>query len=253
MSNSIIRAIKQSIADALLGDPFFANIPVMPIVANEIQTQLQEGQYRAHPLTVFVDWISLHNSDVQTPGPWFNNGAFIIEVLELPSMNDTGVDVDEVAENVANILQMNQLDSDNTVVVDGITKLDNDEWQRNSRLVAVSFPFGFKPRNIPQIAPVVISPLTQGNQSVLLSCVTPGAAIFYTLDGSYPAPRNPAARFYGVTVPLLDDQGNTLRDDQGNVLYSGGPIAVLAGQLLKARAWLAGYRAATPDTSQFQY
>lgn len=253
MSNSIIRSIKQSIADALIADPFFANIPVMPIVANEIQTQLQEGQYRAHPLTVFVDWISLHNSDVQTPGPWFNNGAFIIEVLELPSMNDTGIDVDEVAENVANILQMNQLDSVNTVVVDGITKLDNDEYQRNSRLVAVSFPFGLKPRILPQIAPVVISPLTQGNQVVSLSCVTPGAAIFYTLDGGYPSPRNPSSELYIAPRVLTDQNGNLLTDENGNNLISGSFINVVVGQLLKARAWLAGYRSSTPDFSQFQY
>lgn len=253
MSNSIIRAIKQQIADALLADPYFATIPVMPIVSNEIQSQLQEGQYRAYPLTIFVDWISLHNSDPETPGPWFNNGAFMIEVLELPSMNTTGVDVDEVAENVANVLHLNQLDSVNTCCVNGITKLDNDEYQRNSRLIAVSFPFGFQPRILPAIGPVVISPLTQGNQTVSLSCVTAGAAIFYTLDGSYPAPRNPAAVLYAPFKALLAEDGTPLLSEAGQPLYSENSLNILAGQLLRARAWLAGFSQSQPDSSQFQY
>ncbi len=229
MSNSLIRAIKQQIADTLLGDPYFANIPVWPVVKNVVLIQIQTGQYEANPLTVLLDWLSVQSSNADTPGPWFNNGVFLAEVLEIPAMNDNGPDIDEVAENVANILHLAALDSQNVAVIDGITKADNDEFQRNSRLLRISFPFGIKPRTVPPIAPVVISPLTQGNQTVSLSCVTPGAAIFYTLDGSYPAPRNPSASLYSA------------------------PVSVAAGQLLSSRAWLASYAAAQPEVSQFQY
>ena len=50
-----------------------------------------------------------------------------------------------------------------------------------------------------------------------ISAATPGAAVFYTLDGSNPTPRNGS-------------------------LYSA-PVAVAPGQTLKARAWLAGFLA----------
>lgn len=228
MSNSLIRQIKQEMADALLADPFFASIPVMPIVTNDVMSQLQAGQYKANALTVFIDWVSVGGTDTDNPGPWFKNGTFTAEVYEIPAMN-AGPDVDEVAENVANILHLNELESQNVSVVEGITKLDNDEFGNNLRIIRIGYPFGFKPRILPSIAPVVISPLTQGSQVVTLTCVTPGAAIFYTLDGSYPAPRAPSALVYSA------------------------PVTVSAGQLLKARAWLAGYTSSIPDFSQFQY
>jgi hypothetical protein len=121
------------------------------------------------------------------------------------------------------------------------------------RQIACSFPFGFKPRVVPPIAPVVISPLTQGNQTVSLSCVTIGAAIFYTLDGTYPSPRNPSASLYIAPRILTDENGNALTDENGNDLSSGSFISVVAGQLLKARAWLSGYASPSPEFSQFQY
>ena len=254
MSNSIIRSIKQEIADCLLADPYFASIPVWPIVKNDILNQLQAGQYQAHPLTIFVDWLTVHNSNPNEPGPWFNQGIFMVEVLECPWINENGQDVDEVAENVANTLQLAPLFSQNVAVVENITKADNDEFKRNSRLLKISFPFGLKPRILPSIGSVVISPLTQGNQTVSLSCVTPGAAIFYTLDGTYPQPLGPTAKLYSPPMQLLDQNNQPLTDELGNPLTSGSFISVVAGQLLKARAWLAGYGPAKPvEFVEFQY
>lgn len=53
----------------------------------------------------------------------------------------------------------------------------------------------------------------------LLPHPTPGAAIFVTLDGSQPIPRNPAAEIYAAAAPFDAPSGTTLR----------------------ARAWLPGY------------
>jgi hypothetical protein len=50
-----------------------------------------------------------------------------------------------------------------------------------------------------------------------LSCITPGAAIYYTLDGSFPGPGNSAAHLYTA------------------------PVAVSTGQELLAAAYLANY------------
>jgi len=253
MSNSLIRAIKQDIADALLADPYFDTIPVMPIVQNDVLNEIQQGQYKANPVTVLIDWLSLHNANPDNPGPWFNQGVFLVEILEIPALNISGPDVDEVAENVANTLHLAMLQSQNAAVVDGIGKADNDEFGRNVRQVRITFPFGFTPRVLPSVETVTIQPLTQGDQTVTLSCVTPGAAIFYTLDGSYPAPRNPAAVYYQPYMPLLNENGQQLLSESGQPLSVTNALSVLAGQLLKARAWLAGFTSAQPDTNQFQY
>ena len=229
MSNSIIRAIKQEIADALLADPYFATIPVLATVKNDVLNEIQAGQDHAHPVTVLVDWLSLHNTNPDTPGPWFSQGIFLVEIMENPALNLTGPDVDEVAENAANVLHLAMLESQNTAVVETITKADNDDLRRNVRQVRLTFPLGFQPRVLPALEEVTIYPLTQGSQSVTLACLTPGAALFFTLDGSYPSPRNPSASLYV------------------------SPVGVSSGQLLQARAWRAGYAAPQPATSQFQY
>jgi hypothetical protein len=68
--------------------------------------------------------------------------------------------------------------------------------------------------NLQQIAtPVISTP----SGTFAINCATPGAAIFYTLDGSNPTPRN-------------------------GTLYAA-PFAATSGQVLTARAWLAGWLA----------
>ena len=70
-------------------------------------------------------------------------------------------------------------------------------------------------RNVP---PKLASPgCTQQNGLLTMSCATAGAAIFYTLDGSLPLPRNPMAFLYTA------------------------PVTSVPGATLKARAFLAGY------------
>jgi hypothetical protein len=71
--------------------------------------------------------------------------------------------------------------------------------------------------NLPQVATPVIS---NTSSSVSVSCATAGAALFYTLDGSNPSPRN-------------------------GTLYTA-PFTPSAALTLKVRGWLAGYLASEP-------
>ena len=71
---------------------------------------------------------------------------------------------------------------------------------------------------IPQLdAPVISSAGYLSPQTVTLASDQAGAAIFYTLDGSQPAPRGPTS-----------------------ILYTA-PFVIAAPSLLRTRAWLAGF------------
>ena len=71
---------------------------------------------------------------------------------------------------------------------------------------------------VPQLdAPVISSAGSDSPQTVSLSSDQAGAAIYYTLDGSQPAPRGPTS-----------------------ILYIA-PFAVSEPSLLRTRAWLAGF------------
>ena len=73
---------------------------------------------------------------------------------------------------------------------------------------------------VPQLdAPGITATGTSVPQTIGLSSDQPGAAIYFTLDGSQPAPRGPTAMLYSA------------------------PFVVSEPCLLRARAWLAGYTA----------
>lgn len=61
-----------------------------------------------------------------------------------------------------------------------------------------------------QVARVATPTATTGEANLTtLACSTEGAAIYYTLDGSFPGPGNPVAQLYGA--PITPTAGQTLR------------------------------------------
>ena len=78
----------------------------------------------------------------------------------------------------------------------------------------------------PGTIPTVAAFLWHQETALTYSCATDGAAIWYTSDGSYPSPSNPAAALYaGPIILLAADTGKTFRaagyaagTNPGNVL-----------------------------------
>jgi len=57
---------------------------------------------------------------------------------------------------------------------------------------------------LPKVARPVITPAAGvAPQEITLTCATPGAAIYYTTDGSYPSSANPAAALYAAPFNAL--------------------------------------------------
>jgi hypothetical protein len=81
---------------------------------------------------------------------------------------------------------------------------------------------------VPQLdAPSISSAGTVSPQTVTLASDVPGAAIFYTLDGSQPAPRGPTS-----------------------ILYTA-PFTISSPSLLRTRVWLAGFLASAEARASF--
>lgn len=80
---------------------------------------------------------------------------------------------------------------------------------------------------LPQVAAPVVTG-DQDNNEFTITCATPGAAIYYTVNGTHPSPRNGA-------------------------LYTGRVPAVVEDFTVKARAWLAGYQTSNLTTQPLTF
>jgi hypothetical protein len=72
--------------------------------------------------------------------------------------------------------------------------------------------------------------------SMTLTCATPGAAIYYTLDGSFPS--NPTIAIKPLSVTAATPNGEPVNPNSN--LYVA-PFAVQSGQCVRAAAYLNGY------------
>jgi Chitobiase/beta-hexosaminidase C-terminal domain len=227
--SSILSQLQQQCADRLQSDPLFAHVPVLTERIKDIESEISRA---LGPLndqngkTGLVAILLTPTASVNFEnvfGPFFDDIKIVVRIIENVPINQdantgTNIPAAEAAEKVCALLHHFQPDNANgpvTAQKPGIT-LGNDpnhlsydcRFKTSGGLTAV----------LPQAAAPVI---TDTGGSVSIACATTGAAIFYTLDGKNPAPRN-------------------------GTLYTA-PFSPGNGVVLKTRAWLAGYL--TSETS----
>jgi len=237
MSNpaNILESLQQECADRLLSLPYFANIPVFVMHQSDIGSEFERA------LGAITDTggksgvcvvIDTPDADVSFPdigGPFFDRIPITAIITENPTVNNdpaTGVGQSclSVAVNVAFALHQFFPASANAPIIPTKPTIPKPLHADDGTVVRnVNFTTqGGVRQALPQIAPVSISE-TAG--VVTLTTSTPGAAIFYTLNGSNASPRNAAG-----------------------VLYTA-PFTPGVGLPLNARAWLAGYLASEKSTT----
>jgi hypothetical protein len=227
--SGILNSIQQESADLLLADPFFEDIAVLTEHTKEIESEIaralgplnERGGKVGAVVVVLTPNANINFENVF--GPFFDDIDLVVLVSVNPTVNDdatsgTGKKASEVAENVARVLHHATILSANGPILatkPGIRTVEDDYDSRN-----VNFQTSGGLRTAPpQVATPVI---TEDHGAFTITCDTPGAAIFYTLNGKNPAPR--VGTFY--TAP-----------------FSAG-----SDLTLKARAWLAGYLASETAT-----
>jgi hypothetical protein len=239
--------LQQDVTMLLKSEPFFAEIPVLSraqgVTSAEIDARLGgKGLYENSEgkigccVVVMMPIADAPNADPSGPALSI---VLPVTVYEKPKINREDGGIGETAEEIA--LQVLAAVHHRGVAF-GIGELHADQRALDPLSVedesVVAYQVYFVTRFTLAARPQVKTPLIAGNAAaVQLSCQTPGAEIYYTTDGSYPAPTsvNPAATFFGSV--LETESGLVITTEAGNPLTVALPFALEPGETLRAAAY----------------
>jgi hypothetical protein len=223
---SILTSIQQEVAHCLQADPFFATIPILVEQPRDISYELLESIAAAGTYGVVLVPQALVSAPT-APGPIFDPVEIAVRFREnVPVSN--GPHALEVAETALALLHLYRPTTINEVFTAAPKALASvKEPDVVAYEIALRTQAGAS-YAVPQLdVPVISSTGDDSPQTVALASSQPGAAIFYTLDGSQPAPRGPTS-----------------------LLYTG-PFVISEPSLLRTRAWLAGFVASAEARAGF--
>jgi len=223
---SILTSLQQEVADCLLADPFFASIPVLVEQPRDVSYELQMSVAAAGTYGVVLVPQALVSAPT-APGPFFDPVEIAVRFRENIPVAD-GPHALEVAETALALLHLYRPTTINEVIVAAPTALKAvKEPDVVAYEIAVRTQAGAS-YAVPQLdAPEISIAGTGWPLTVTLSSDQAGAAVYYTLDGSQPAPRGPTSYLYSA------------------------PFVVSGPALLRTRAWLAGFVASAEARASY--
>jgi hypothetical protein len=228
---SLLTSLQQQCADRLLADPFFANVPVLTERIRDIESEIvralgplnEQGGKTGLVAILLTPTANVNFENLF--GPFFDDIRIVVRIIENVPINQdantgTNIPAADAAEKICGLLHHFQPDSANGPILaqkPGIT-LGNDPNH-------LSYDCRFKTSGgLTAVPPQAATPVIAKTSGVItLTCATAGAAVFYTLDGSNPMPRN--GTFYTT------------------------PFTLAGGQILNTRAFLAGYLTSATATT----
>ncbi len=224
---SILQGLQLDIADRLLAEPYFSNVPVLSENLMDIDSQIEIAIAQLGVVVVVVTPTASVRKDQDYPGPYFEQINLVIQVSENVILNRGGDGIGktclEVAEHALAVLHGYRPQGiAETIFANNPTiNLVNDPNGLLTYHVNLQTQGGLR-FDIPVLATPTI---TAVGSTAELACATPNGQMFYTLNGKPPTPRN--GTFYT------------------------GPVTVASGQTIKVRAWLAGYVTSLLASSTF--
>ena len=194
----------------LSANPFFAAIPVhVDPQKNVVQVVTEQISKTGMLVAPLVNRATVENPNAH--GPLFEPVKIEVGVFQNPQFGSKFPAPRDVVEEVCSMRGLHlfqPLSIPSRVVCLG--------WEQAADKLLNIYSCHFEAKYglgapvLPQLPMPVWNP-----GAATLTCATPGAAVFYTIDGTRPAPRNGALAL--------------------------GALALLPGDTVKARAWLAGY------------
>lgn len=209
--------LQKEVRGRLHNDAFFSDIKVM-LVREGIDVEKVAADIGPHSkrngktgACAIVLMPTVKGREGEAPGPLLNVEVNV-QVIESREFNNlasvgTGKSAERIGSNVLNILDM-YAPSFGSSVMTAAGKLPMrpyetgvDDWV--SYLVTLDFPLA-----LGRTAKVARPGVSFNGGEITLSCVTSGAAIYYTTDGEYPGPECDTATLY--TVPFSPGPSSVL-------------------------------------------
>lgn len=239
----VIDILAQEIASVLRADPYFNDIPVIVADEGDVRAEMERRSAavtarggKTGVAVIVLEMEADDNNPARPYGPMELKPA--VQVVEQVEINKSTVGTGKSAAKVARRIR----DALKLFTPMGLSKnlIPDDPC-----IVPVTFELkGYKGRQVnfraleddleevskvatPQIAPSSGA----APQSVTVTCATPDAVIYYTVDGSHP-------------------WAGTLEDKSTATLYSG-PIQITAATLLRVRAFKAGSFGSNTNIANF--
>lgn len=193
----------------LQADPFFADVDVVleakGVTEAEVEDALVGWEAKGTKVgaCVVVLMPSLTPESPDAPGPRFLV-RLSVQVIEIPLINlganGTGKSAAEIAEQVRRLCHHFAPGRGNVYTFAAQEPIAVQDGK-------VSYAVTFQRVGGDTLARKVATPTCSTTSAtapatVTLACATAGAAIHYTLDGSYPSPANPTALLYSTPVDV---------------------------------------------------
>jgi hypothetical protein len=247
---SVLEQLQLDMGGRIQAHPSFANVPVKIIRPRDqasallIQTEIDQALEGitlingVGGVTVLVNMPSADVPNPEIPGPRM---AVILtaRVIENPLVNmgtqGTGVSAEDYALEILNLFSPWYNQDLGGSVVPAKQAMDPVADFIAQGKIAYDLRFTVPMGLIGP--PKVARPVINGTTSTgALIAAAAGLEVYYTLDGSYPAPQNSAAVLLGAA--LLDDEGHPIVTDNGLQLYSNtGNIPLTSGMRVRAVAY----------------
>ena len=199
---------QEMFAGRIAADPYFADIAVLEqhkgVTDDDIRTALSTLNPTGGKLgaCVVVLMPSLKPENGNAPSPTYKI-QLVVQVIDYPAANlgesGTGKSVEQIAQRVRQLCHLLTTGEKSAWTFAGCDPLPVEE---GSNSYGVAFARESGDPHLPKVANVKAE--STGPNTLALSCATSGAAIRYTLDGTYPAASNAGAALYTAPIAIAE-------------------------------------------------
>lgn len=204
MPNGQILTIQDMIQDIIESEPDFSTYGVYQRKEGQVQSIISEAQ------AIEIGLPKLLNDNPNQPGPYYTSIHIPLRVFFNRTVGTLTHEPSNGAELLAAAIHLNPFDGLSEQVYTDRATVEHTEDGNSYSIKTLNL---ITAGGVQLDRPTVATPQLSGTSTVTATCATPGAAMFYTLDGSVPSARNPSATLY--TAPVAVSSGQTIKVSAG--------------------------------------